>query len=140
MLDDATETSTELADIEEIIGPGGMTEAIRRVLQSTTEALTPTETKDALIASGFSLAGYSNALASIHTILKRLVQAGDVEPTLKDGKTAYLWKGIRRFPRTGRSEAKKRAFIGKSLGASRSFSRTSDEMLKVQIESARKRS
>lgn len=139
LVDDENELRSYLQRLDDIIKPSGFTDAIRDVLQRTTEDLTATEVKDALSKSGFSVDGYSNPLASIHTVLKRLFLAGEVVTGTRDGKTTYGWKGIRRFPRTDRRDAKRRAFIGKSLGASRSFSRTSDEMVKAQIESARKK-
>jgi hypothetical protein len=110
MLDNPDETATELADLNEIIGPRGMTDAISRILQSTAAPLTPVEVKESLSSTGFDLTNYSNALASIHTILKRLGQTENVEVTNKDGKTAYVWKGIRRFPRRNLKRA--RAFAG----------------------------
>jgi hypothetical protein len=64
--------------------------------------MTPVEVRDALVNSGFDLSAYSNPLAAIHTILKRLTKTEDVRPAIIDGdQTVYQWKGIRRFPREG---------------------------------------
>jgi len=101
MLDNPEETSSELSELEEILGPVGLTDAVRRTLQaSTAKGMTPVEVRDALDNSGFDLSGYDNALASIHTTLKRLVKAEDARVAIIDGdETVYQWKGIRRFPR-----------------------------------------
>jgi hypothetical protein len=45
-----------------------------------------------LIESGYDLSQYTNPLASIHTILKRLVKSGEVEGTVRDGELYYQWK------------------------------------------------
>ncbi len=94
-----TEDEGEIATYQErldgIIEPTGFTDAIRRVLQGANgEALTATDVKDALPKVGFSLSGYSNPLASVHTILKRLSQNPvlyNVESVIKDGRSAYHW-------------------------------------------------
>lgn len=71
-----------------------MTEAIRGVLMGSEHPLTATEVRDELRKSGFSLAKYSNPLASIHVVLKRLVAAGQAEsgPRALGGQTQYIWK------------------------------------------------
>jgi len=101
MLNDPDETCTEILEMHNILGPEGLTEAVRRILQaSTKKGMTPIDVRDALSKSGFDLAAYSNPLAAIHTILKRLVKAGNAKPTIIDGdQTVYEWIGIRRFPR-----------------------------------------
>lgn len=112
MLDDPEDTSSEISEMEEILGPGGLTEAVRRALQaSTAKGMTPVEVRDALAGSGFDLSGYANPLAAIHTILKRLVKGDDARSAIIDGdKTVYQWKGIRRFPRL--RTPRQRAFSG----------------------------
>ncbi|MGO8813841.1 MAG: hypothetical protein ACLQVG_04140 [Terriglobia bacterium] len=139
LVEDEKELIGYLEKLEDTIRPVGFTNAVRDVLQRTTEKLSATEVKDGLSKIGFNVDGYSNPLASIHTVLKRLLVAGEVETGTRDGKTTYSWKGIRRFPRTSSREAKRRAFIGQSLGASRSLSRTSNEMIKAQIEAAKRK-
>jgi hypothetical protein len=113
MLDNPEDTSSELCEMESILGPGGLTDAVRRTLEaSTARGMTPVEVRDALVSSGLDLSRYVNPLASIHTILKRLVKADDARPAIIDGdETVYQWKGIRRFPRL--RIAHKQAFIGK---------------------------
>jgi hypothetical protein len=71
----------------------GFTDACRAVLRdSFPAALTAAGLRDALAKGGYDLAGYSNALASIYTILRRLEGAGEVEKKQEGLKTAYLHK------------------------------------------------
>jgi hypothetical protein len=81
-----------LEQLDEILKPEGFTEAIRKVLRSTKEYLTPAEVKERLPIAGFFLTEYSNPLASIHTILKRLHKANEVTLGAKDGKASYQWR------------------------------------------------
>jgi hypothetical protein len=94
-LHDDDEVTPYIEQLDNIIQPEGFTDAIRKVLKASTEALTPAEVKDRLPEAGFSLEGYSNPLASIHTILKRLARTENVEQAVKEEKAAYKWKSFR---------------------------------------------
>jgi hypothetical protein len=48
--------------------------------------------RDSLAVSGYNLEQHSNPLASIHGVLKRLAERGDVEQLEAEGKTRYRWK------------------------------------------------
>ena len=85
-----------LGQLDEILRPEGFTDAVRKVLSASTEPLTPAEVRERLPSAGFSLEGYSNPLASIHTILKRLARTESVNEVVKKGKTAYEYTGIGR--------------------------------------------
>jgi hypothetical protein len=61
--------------------PGGMTECIRDILRNATEPLTAAEIRESLEALGFDMKSYSNPLATIHTVLRRLGEANEVETT-----------------------------------------------------------
>jgi hypothetical protein len=91
LTDDENELLAYRARVDAIVGPAGFTDAIRRVLRSSKEALTPAEVKEKLGSIGFSLTGYSNPSASVHTTLKRLANSPDVKPVPKAGGTAYKW-------------------------------------------------
>lgn len=73
----------------------GLTDACRMVLRNAVQPLTALEIRDRLTAVGLDMDRYSNALASIHTVLKRMHEAGElverdrVEPA--DSKTAYVY-------------------------------------------------
>lgn len=71
----------------------GLTDAVRAVLQAAGHPLTAVEVRDQLGAMGFDLSRYSNDLASIHTVLKRLNQAGEADfvPRAHD-KPGYRWR------------------------------------------------
>jgi hypothetical protein len=56
----------------------GLTEACRMVLRNAGRPLTALEVRDRLVAIGLDMDRYSNALASIHTVLKRMHEAGEV--------------------------------------------------------------
>jgi hypothetical protein len=55
--------------------------------------MTPAAIRDRLGAIGCDLSVYSNALAAIHTTLKRLAEAGELRtaPAAPRGKVSYLW-------------------------------------------------
>jgi hypothetical protein len=38
-------------------------------------------------------------LISVHTVIAREEEKGNLKPAQKGGKTAHVWKGPRRFPR-----------------------------------------
>jgi len=55
--------------------------------------LSPVQVRNRLRAGGFDLKGYKNPLATIHTILKRLVKAGELfvmPQDEEDGPTIYI--------------------------------------------------
>ena len=55
--------------------------------------MTPMEIRERLLGIGVDLSSYSNDLAVIHTVLKRLNEAGEVRVIPRsNGKTAYLWE------------------------------------------------
>src|SRR6266852_4199010 len=56
----------------------GLADAIRKVLYQTQRYMTPIEIRDILDASKYDLTQHSNPLASIHGILKRFVESGEV--------------------------------------------------------------
>jgi hypothetical protein len=76
----------------------GLTEACRTVLRNARGPMTPVEVRNRLAAIGFDLSEYANELASIHTVLKRLNQSGQLRLVPRGrGKQAYEWS---RMPRT----------------------------------------
>jgi hypothetical protein len=72
--------------------PLGLTDACRLVLRGGVP-MTPTEVRDRLLAIGMDLSGYVSELSAIHTVLKRLNEAGEVRLVPRAaGKHAYLWQ------------------------------------------------
>lgn len=70
----------------------GLTDAVRKVLKSSNKLLTPVGVRTELKSTGYDIERYKNILASIHTILKRLVEADEVSTGMVDDVTAYQWK------------------------------------------------
>ncbi len=79
---------TQVDDTE----PAGFTETIRRLLRDRREGFTPLELRGAMAEAGIDLSTQSNAMASIHSVLKRLEASGDVQSKPgPDGQTLYQW-------------------------------------------------
>ncbi|HEY7497460.1 MAG TPA: hypothetical protein VH740_03055 [Vicinamibacterales bacterium] len=72
--------------------PWGLTDACRIVLRSG-RPMSATDVRDRLLGIGFDLSKYSVPLAAIHTVLKRLNEAGEAR-FLAGGpnRGAYLWE------------------------------------------------
>jgi hypothetical protein len=71
--------------------PMGLTDAVRLALRAGVP-MTPMDVRERLKAIGVDLSIYSSDLAVIHTVLKRLNEAGEIRviPSL-DKKLSYLW-------------------------------------------------
>jgi hypothetical protein len=86
----------ELCDLpaERRQSPGlGLTDACRSALRASLGGLTAAQVRERLASLGIDSNQYSNLLASIHIVLKRLVAAGEIWTyKVKDGKQVYAWK------------------------------------------------
>jgi hypothetical protein len=72
--------------------PLGITDAVRLVTRAGIP-LTRLDVRDRLHGMGFDLSGYASELSAIHTVLKRLNEAGELRIIPKpNGKDAYLWQ------------------------------------------------
>lgn len=71
--------------------PLGLTDACRLVLRGAGLPLTPLEVRDRLLGIGADLSVYTNDLSAIHTVLKRLNEAGEIRFVTKAGKHAFIW-------------------------------------------------
>jgi hypothetical protein len=68
----------------------GITNSIRSIFRDAyPKGLTPTQVRDKLIEDGFDLSTQTNPMASIHSVIKRLLTADDIAP-FEDG---YRWEG-----------------------------------------------
>lgn len=84
-------TLSKLLGLEPTV-PLGLTDACRLVLRGGVP-MTPVEVRDRLQGIGLDLSVYTNELAAIHTILKRLNEAGEIRLIPHpSGKHAYLWQ------------------------------------------------
>jgi hypothetical protein len=78
-----------------------LTEAVRKVLQSADQYWTPISVRDALKAQQYNLSGYTNEMASIHAVLKRIYESGDaLRMAGSDSKAMYRWKPVVSKPPT----------------------------------------
>lgn len=70
----------------------GFTKAIRIVLMQSLTPLRASEVRDRLDAHGISLVHHKGPLASVTTVLNRLVQYGEAQVLQRsDGKRAWVW-------------------------------------------------
>lgn len=109
---------TRLCGLEPTI-PWGLTDACRMVLKAAGHPLTAVEVRAQLEALGFDLTRYTNDLAAIHTILKRLTGSGEARFVARAwDKPGYEWQTparsltiVTEAPRTKhkRAGARKRA-------------------------------
>lgn len=63
--------------VENPIAQLGLTDAIRYLLLNSKKPLEPTEIRDWLLKSHGNAANHANLLASVHTIMKRLIKSGE---------------------------------------------------------------
>jgi len=71
----------------------GLTDACRTVLRYGGHAMSPVELRDRLKSIGFDLGRYTNDLAAVHTVLKRLNDAGEIRfMTNGVGAKSYIWE------------------------------------------------
>lgn len=56
----------------------GLTEGCKTSLRCAAVPMTPLEVRDRLQSTGFDINRYSNPLAAIHTVLRRLTESGEV--------------------------------------------------------------
>jgi hypothetical protein len=71
--------------------PMSITDAVRLAMRAGVP-MTPLEVRERLLSIGVNLATYSNDLAVIHTVLRRLNEAGELRLIPRpDGKNTYLW-------------------------------------------------
>jgi len=70
----------------------GITDLVRLALKREMEPLAPVDVRNQVLFLRPDLSKQSNLLASVHTVLKRLVKSGEVDevPALS-GKKAYRW-------------------------------------------------
>jgi len=92
------ERAAQLQKLAEMVaGPPGFTDSVRNVLRNVpSQALTAKKVRDLLRCAGFDLSSYTNPMASIHTILKRLAERGEVEVSESSGEIRYRWSKVTR--------------------------------------------
>jgi hypothetical protein len=89
--------SQSIATLTRLLGltptvPFGLTDAIRMIVRGAGVPMTPVEVRDRLHAIGFDVSKYTNDLAAVHTILKRLNESGEIRFLARPGgKHQYTW-------------------------------------------------
>jgi hypothetical protein len=94
--DRLTQLAQTIGTLSRLIGltptvPLSITDAVRLAMRAGVP-MTPPEVRDRLLSIGVDLSSYANELAVIHTVLRRLNEAGEIRIIPKgSGKNAYLW-------------------------------------------------
>jgi len=57
----------------------GFTDSIREIFRTHVNGLTPTQVRDKLLELGFDLGSQVNPMASIHSVIRRLENSGEIE-------------------------------------------------------------
>ena len=92
------EQSEEIANMTEM-DLGGLTNACRTAFRAAGgRGLMPVEVRNALEQLRFPTQTHKNILASIHTVIRRLEQAGEIRKAIHDkhigeDKSVYQWAG-----------------------------------------------
>ncbi len=68
-----------------------ITEVVRSVFKSASQPLTPPQVRDEMLAMGFDKEPYSQFLATVHVILKRLSKNDEVLEFVFSDKKTYWW-------------------------------------------------
>jgi hypothetical protein len=82
--------STIAAEVAAFVNETTLADAVRQILRAAESPLTPTEIKQKLVNMGKDLSGQKNVMASIHSLLKRLVESEEIES--KENGLFYIWK------------------------------------------------
>lgn len=72
----------------------GITDSVRGAFRlNSSRSMTPAQVRDTVSSHGFDLSKYKNAMATIHQVISRLVDAGEVEGPFPQGnEKLYKWK------------------------------------------------
>jgi hypothetical protein len=94
--DRLTQLAQTIGTLSRLLGlaptvPLSITDAVRLAMR-TGVPMSPIDVRERLLSIGVDLSNYSNDLAVIHTVLKRLNEAGEIRIIPKPGgKHVYLW-------------------------------------------------
>lgn len=88
--------SRVIAAISEFLGESidsdiGITEATLMVVRAADTPMTPLEVREGLRKIGYDIDSFSNPMASLHQVLKRLEEKGEIwSEKAQDGKKTYI--------------------------------------------------
>lgn len=103
---DRAALDTRIAQLHQTIGtltklcgftptvPFGLTDACRVALRGAGRPMTAVDVRDRLGATGYDLEKYANPLAAIHTVLKRLREAGEATSTPADASSRTAFSAV----------------------------------------------
>jgi hypothetical protein len=70
----------------------GLTDAVRQAFKTNSTPLEPTALRTRLQQLGFNTKKYGNFMASLHTIISRLAQSGEIkQQQIPGNKIGYVW-------------------------------------------------
>ena len=96
--------------VSEWLGLGtGMTDVCRNIFKASSSPLTPVEIKQKLLDMGVDLTKHKNIMASVHSVLKRLAEKGEI--VTKDNGLSY--ERSRLVDRIGKAEAIRNSLIAR---------------------------
>ena len=74
----------------------GLTDAVRQAFKTQTAPLEPTAVRTRLQELGFNTNRYGNFMASVHTVIQRLLKSHEIkQQVIQPGnKVAYVWCGV----------------------------------------------
>jgi hypothetical protein len=116
------EKDQRIAQLEQIVSglralvtPGvqaslGLTDAVRQVLQAASQPMRASDVRAELNALGKSLDDHRNPMASLHSILSRLIKHNDLMELSHEGTKYYWWRanGAAPTPFAGTDDWKER--------------------------------
>jgi hypothetical protein len=71
----------------------GLTDACRMIYRNAGLPMSPTDVRDRMKEVGIDLSVYSNEMAAIHTVIRRLHDAGELRfVTASPGRNLYVWQ------------------------------------------------
>ena len=72
----------------------GLTDAIRQAFKTAEKQLTPLDIRERLEQLGYDTDKYGNVMASIHTVIRRLADNGEIVEAGRtpNDKPRYVWK------------------------------------------------
>ena len=71
----------------------GLTDAIRQAYKTAGGKLAPTDLKDRLESIGYDTSKYGNLMASVHSVINRLITQGQLRPIAVGQKQFHEWTG-----------------------------------------------
>ena len=129
---DGIYVATVVPTVENVEGLG-LADACREILKQNPQYRTARGIRDSLIGSGYDITQHTNPLASVHSVLKRLAEKGDVEELEAEGKTRYRWKGESAQSATGFKAALRRR-----MSASSALQELAMQIEKAETENKKK--